>query len=482
MKKTKVNLNWSDYQKEIFRDIQKGSGNTIIIARAGSAKSTTIIEGSKYVQKGKKILFCAFNKSIQEELKSKLPSHVECYTLHSLGFRAVKQRFGNVELDNYKCWKIVESFFQNPYDNHDLIDNICKTVGFCKANLVDTPTKIEDIIFQYEIDLCDTDMLEFVKYVCLALRLCKEKTDTIDYNDMIYFPFVYRLNVGKYDHIFIDETHDLTRAQLELALSAVAADGRVIAVLDNFQVIYSWAGADINILEVLRERLKPKELMLPICYRCPIKVIDEAKKYVDDIQVYDKAIDGVVKNIDMNEFYKLVKPNSYVLSRFNAPLIKVCMTLLKKGIPANMLGRDIGNNLLSLVKRSKKKTIVDFIKWLNNWEKQEKLKLLAKYPKSNTDAITDKVECLQNLCQDAKTLNEVKNSIDNLFKDNDEKRIVLCSSVHKNKGKESDIVFVLADTLREFSQEEKNICYISITRSKKELYFVHKKLSSDLAS
>jgi ATP-dependent exoDNAse (exonuclease V) beta subunit len=36
-------------------------------------------------------------------------------------------------------------------------------------------------------------------------------------------------------------------------------------------------------------------------------------------------------------------------------------------------------------------------------------------------------------------------------------------------------VFILADTLRETSQEEMNICYVAITRAKKELVWVGSK-------
>src|ERR1700722_4365483 len=100
--KPRVVHNWSQYQKDIFIDLSKGIGHTLIIARAGASKTSVIVEGSRYIPKGKKTLFCAFNKHIQEELKQRLPSYVECSTLHSLGFRAIKQRFGNVEVDNNK--------------------------------------------------------------------------------------------------------------------------------------------------------------------------------------------------------------------------------------------------------------------------------------------------------------------------------------------------------------------------------------------
>jgi DNA helicase II / ATP-dependent DNA helicase PcrA len=473
--KAQPKRDWSDYQKEIFRDISKGTGHTVVIARAGSAKTSSLVEGSKYIPKGKKSLFCAFNKHIQEELKLRLGSYIECLTLHSLGFRGIKQRFGNVELDNDKCWNIVEEIVGN---NFDLIDNICQTVDFCKSNLVDTPSQIEELICQYDIDLCETPPETFIKHVCQALRLCKEKTNIIDFNDMIYFPFVYRINVGKYDYVFIDEAQDLSKAQIELALSASKIDGRIIAVLDPRQAIYSWRGADTKVLENFKSRFSPKELTLPICYRCPKSVVALAQTIVPDIMPYEKSPEGEIIEIDIENLQKYAKPGSYVLSRTNAPLIKHCMRFLKNSIPANILGRDIGNGLLYLIKKSKKKKVSDLLKWVVEWEKQEKENLLIKYPKANTDFITDKAECINMLCEDAASLEEVKENIANLFKDNDEKSIVLFSSIHKIKGKEADIVFVLADTLRASNEEELNIKYVAFTRAKSKLYLARKAIKT----
>lgn len=473
-------LEWSNYQKEIFKDIAKGQGNTLVTAFAGSAKTSTIVQGSKYIPKKKSTLFCAFNKHIQEELKQRLGSYVECLTLHSLGFRAIKLRFGTdgfgeIELNNRKCWEIVKSFIGDSKEDYDLIEQITRCVSLCKASLCDTPNGIEEIIYKYEIDLCDVPLKDFIIYVSKALRMCKDQTNIIDFDDMIWFPFVYRLNVGKYDYVFIDEIQDLNRAQIELALSACKIDGRIIAVGDIFQAIYGWRSADTEIFDRLRERLKPKELPLPICYRCPRKVVVAAQEFVPDIQPFSNSIEGEITNLNVSKLMSYASAGDYVVSRYNAPLIKHCLAFLKNGIPSNILGRDIGSNLLFLIKKSKKKTVRDFLNWLTIWEKEEKQKLLDRYPNASTESISDKVECLRNLCDDTASLDEVKKNIEKLFKDNEEKNIVLFSSIHRIKGKETNNVFVLADTLNANSQEELNLHYVAITRAKKHLFMVYKK-------
>src|SRR5271154_284523 len=98
---------WSVLQKNIFQDIAKGVGHTVVIARAGSGKTSTIVEGFKHIPRGKKTLMVAFNKAIADELRQRAPSYVDTMTLHSLGFRAIKQSFGNgVMLENDKSTQI----------------------------------------------------------------------------------------------------------------------------------------------------------------------------------------------------------------------------------------------------------------------------------------------------------------------------------------------------------------------------------------
>lgn len=471
--KAPVKHNWSEYQKAIFRNIASGTGNTIVIARAGASKTSSLVEGSKYIPKGKKSLFCAFNKNIQLDLRNKLGSYIECSTLHSLGLRAIKLRFGNVEIDDNKCFNIISKIVPNEKD-YDLIINICKTVNLCKSRLVDIPSQIDELITEYDIDLCEIEADLFIKYVSQTLRLCKEQTAIIDFSDMIWFCFVYRINPGKFDVVFIDECQDLTRGQLELALSAVKIGGRVVAVLDDRQVLYSFAGVDIDVLDHLRKRLNATELTLPICYRCPKSVVFLAQKYVPDILPFDNAIEGKIEYINMDALYDKVTPGCFVLSRINAPLISICMRMIRQGIKANILGRDIGDGLQYMIKKSKKKTVIKLLEWLPKWEKEEIERMIAKNPKAKTEFITDKKECLFNLCENCSSIEEVKDNINKMFKDTEDNKVVWLSSIHKRKGAETDVVFVLNDTLRYGSISEENINYVAISRSKRELYFVSK--------
>lgn len=474
-------LDWSIYQKNIFKDIAKGKGHTIVEARAGSAKSTSIVESFKYVPRGKKILGLAFNKIIQEELRSRSPSYADILTFHSLGFRAIKQRFGNVQLNEHKTFDIVKSLLGDN-QNFDLITNIADTVAFCKYGLLDTPNNIDFLIDRFAIDLCEMDRKEFIKYVIQTLGKCKMETNFIDFNDMCWFPFVYNLSLGQYDFVYVDEVQDLNKSQLVMAKKACKPDGRIIAVGDSKQALYSWRLADTSILEEIKNKEDSKVLPLPISYRCPKKIISLAKKWVNDISCPETAHEGQIEDISLNELYKLAKPGAFILSRTNSPLIKICMQFIRMGIKANIRGRDVGKQLNYIIKKSKKKKIKEFLKWLEAWRDEEVAKLQAK--KISTDNVMDRYECLSNLCDECSSLEEVSSKIEELFNDTDEKNIIMLSTVHRSKGLETDDVFILRWTFRiwldqdlsevEDPNEEANIAYVASTRAKKKLFIVKK--------
>lgn len=466
-----VKRDWSKYQKEIFKDIAHATDHTVVIARAGSGKTSTIVEGFKYLPKNKKTLMVAFNKAIADELKQRAPSYVDVMTLHSLGYRAIRQTFGNVVLENDKCFTIVKDLIED-WDV-ELNQSICKCVSLCKGFLYDTPKKIEDLIDQFGIETFSLERDKFIELVIKTLGLCKKSQNVIDFDDMIWFPFVYRLNVGKFDVVFVDEAQDLNAAQMAMVYSALKPDGRIIAVGDPAQSIYQFRGADSEAIPNFINKLKAKTLSLPVTYRCPIKVVKLAQEIVPDIEAHDKAEDGLVDDLDAGELLKKVKPGDFVLSRTNAPLIKYCLQLLKAGVPANIQGRDIGANLLYFIKKSKAKTIVEFTKYVNDWRDQEVKRLMSE--RKNTDICMDKAECLLNLCEGTLTIKDLKETIESLFNDTDDSAKVIFSTTHKAKGLERDRVFVLADTYRKLNGgEEANLWYVAVTRAKKELYLVRK--------
>ena len=139
-----------------------------------------------------------------------------------------------------------------------------------------------------------------------------------------------------------------------------------------------------------------------------------------------------------------------ILSRVTAELVKCCTKYIREGIPAYVKGKDIGTNLKSLIKRSKKSEIADLFEFLNN----ELYKIgIATSKKMNisfeeaTDtpryiALQDKIQTLGVIAYDCANTKEMNDKIDNLFKDSD--KGICFSTIHKSKGLEADNVFIIA--------------------------------------
>jgi superfamily I DNA/RNA helicase len=471
-------LVWSPYQQAIFSDVQNGTGNTVVIARAGASKTTSLVECVKYIPKKKKSLFIAFNKAIAVELEERInKSYIEVRTLHSFGCRVVMSAFGKVKIDPNKTYNLSQAVLEENglkrYEKKkfDLAQSICNTVNLCKSSLIDIPSKIDILIDQYDIDTLELDRDDFIKIVCQVLRKCKDERACIDFSDMIHYPYIFNMNIPKYDRVFLDEGQDMSPAQLHIALSACKKDGRFLAVADDRQVLYSFAGVDINSVDILVKKLNAKILPLPISYRCAKSIVKLAQTIVPDIQSAPNAKDGSVRSISEDIFLSLVKPGDFILSRVNAPLIYYCMELIHNKVRANILGKDVSQGLIYMIKKSEAKTIDEFLVWLGKWKKEEIKRLEDK----NRDPILvlDKANCLENLCRGMKSLDQVKNNVKELFNDEDRGNIVRLASIHKSKGLEAKRVFILMNTLRrDMSQSELNIEYVGYTRAMDELYLV----------
>jgi len=92
--KAETGKQWSEYQKAVFTHIRESRKSRIVEAVAGSGKTTTIVEGMKYLPQGSSALFLAFNRAIADELGQRVPAGVQASTFHALGVYILRQ-FGS---------------------------------------------------------------------------------------------------------------------------------------------------------------------------------------------------------------------------------------------------------------------------------------------------------------------------------------------------------------------------------------------------
>ena len=200
-------------QERIFNFIIKRPENILIKAYAGCGKTTTIVEAVKLIPKDKSIIFLAFNKHIKEELETKLPEHVRCYTTYGLGNSAIKRKYGDkIQFDEFKIDKIIlkksknwdlNDEFKNDNEIAVYLTNIKKLVNFCRLTLTLKPEYVPYIAERYEVPLLKS---KDVKRVLKVLDETTNDRKTYDYTDMVYLPAIdSSIWMFPQDYVFVDE-------------------------------------------------------------------------------------------------------------------------------------------------------------------------------------------------------------------------------------------------------------------------------------
>lgn len=159
----------SKYQRAVYIYIEKGKGNAVIDAVAGSGKSTTIVNALKLIPKNKRVLFLAFNKAIVEELKIKVGNlnNVDIKTLHSLGASATMRALNSqLQVDKYTAWVNNGIKYSSLSPKSDLLPeqmstwkgNILKLIDLGRVNLVKSEKDLEELAWKHNIDLEDNEV------------------------------------------------------------------------------------------------------------------------------------------------------------------------------------------------------------------------------------------------------------------------------------------------------------------------------------
>lgn len=490
---------WSPYQEAIFDWFTNGTGNLVVRARAGTGKTTTILEGVARAKSAKRPMLCAFNKRIAEELTARLRrvnSHAEAKTLHALGFACVRSAWGSKVrpegsrgmLLARKAWAMAEGA-QPDGAPGPVVAAVAKLAGLVKN--VDPLAPCQDIDkalpaieavganMDVEVEGVWATQYPLERLAKLALRaldLAMEQDGTIDFDDMLWLPVVHGWMRPTYDLLVVDEAQDMNRCQLVLAMGL--ASGRIAVVGDDRQAIYGFRGADSNAIDNLKAELAAEELPLTVTYRCPQAVVAIAQGIVPDFEAAPEAPQGQVSRVSEETMLAMARPGDFILSRKNAPLATHCLALLRAGVPARIQGRDIAKGLIGLVQRMEQATTADLFPALEEHQTRERERL-ARTKNQNAEAklelLADQVDTLSALAEGLVTTGELVERIQEMFSDQGTGVVVL-SSVHKAKGLEAQQVFVLEATLycggKRFTTEEENIHYVAVTRAMERLVLV----------
>lgn len=502
MENSKLDLEFtpSPYQEKIFDFILHGNGNAVISAKAGSGKTFTAVESMKLINPKNKVIFLAFNKSIAEELTEKLKDYknVEVRTSHSLGLAMLNRNVeGEIELDEYKYRGYLKEHIAelSAIGNQRItraeyityIDNITELINFARYNLAQSAEEVKQLSIKYDIpisyDECDVvvKMLEWGKTVL----------NRVDFTDMVWLPVECSMSAKGFqkDFVFIDECQDQSLMSIQLFLKCFKRGTRFIACGDEKQTINTFSGSSEEAFEYMKTYSKTTLFELPICYRCPTKMVKLAQTLVPEILPKDGAIEGEI--ID-DCFTSVLRDGDMVLCRSKAPLVKVYTKLLEKNKPCYIKGQEFGSNLKKILDEvnsedlnvSLKEDGV-FVRLYDNLFDQRN-KLMANSAMDYQDAtlssyitnMYDMIKTLEILAAKYTTKTELVAHIDEMF--NEHKNGIILSTIHKAKGLEADNVYILCNSSmpsklakKDWEKDaEQNLIYVAYTRAKKKLGFI----------
>jgi DNA helicase-2/ATP-dependent DNA helicase PcrA len=501
---------WSAYQSAFFREVREGKGHVLLLARAGTGKSTTIEEAVRQVPAGKKSAVFSFGREIALAMKERLKkaglADVEATTTHSYGMRQLGRHLGGKKLivddtkvlnlakeliTSAKCierGKTTQVGFHVEADEDirwEWLRGLKKAAGLAKGALATDVFTIDVLIDRHGIETTAKDDVllgedearrEFCRDVLeLVHRSTKVATEQgiIDYDDMVYLPVALNARLWQYDMVFVDETQDLNAAQIELTLRACKRTGRIFAVGDDRQALYAFRGADEHAVENVKARLHAKVMPLSVTYRCAKSIVREAQFIVPDYEWAPSSPEGKVEcDVVWDRMKKEVKVGDFILSRTNAPLVSLCLEFLRAGRRANIQGRDMGGMLSGFVKKQKATSVPELVERLEKWADDEIARLSKK--DADTSGVEDKVATLLAVAEGAQSVQEVMSRLEALFSDDKSEGQIILSSTHRAKGLERDRVWLLLDTYRHGRGdiEEDNLYYVGVTRAKRELYLV----------
>ena len=295
---------WSGLQQAIFEAVRNPHDNLLIQAVAGSGKSTTIIEATKWAPGSS--LFMAFNKAIAEDIRRKGPG-AEVKTLNALGHLLVMRNRPAATLNARKTLEILKKIMGEGQDFKDDGYTLSRVIGLAKncAFGLEGPPDTEGFISLIEAYAFDIpfDKLSSYATICReAFEQSRLDETTFDFDDQLWLPIYNRWTFPSYDNIFIDECQDLSPIQhlmaAELRSAASTMEGRIVAVGDRHQAIYGFRGASHNSMDELRVRFGMKELPLSISYRCAQEIVLAAREFCPTIEWRPDAPLGVVRHAE----------------------------------------------------------------------------------------------------------------------------------------------------------------------------------------
>lgn len=301
----------------------------LVLAGAGSGKTTVLIEKIKYLIDVKglhpsNVLALTFSNKAAAEMKERANTNIkhkdvdimELSTFHSFGLHLLKRESGKSEYSpsGFKVYtpndvlsvlkEIIRTFgWQYTNSTKDQYVNVKSVMGhisFLKNEFVSSKDFIDetpstdyqdwDKVLAFIEKLEDQYLMKLHKIYQKYEERMKEYI-AMDFDDLIYNTAKLLLENQsvlekyrkKYQYLLIDEYQDVNKVQYIIAHLLAKKTNKITVVGDDFQSIYAFRGSDIrNILDFDKDFPNTQVIKLEQNYRSTKKIIKAANQIIEN--------------------------------------------------------------------------------------------------------------------------------------------------------------------------------------------------------
>ena len=465
-------------QEAIIEAAQETNDNLAVIARAGAAKTSTLVMIAEALP-ATQILCLAFNKKIAEEMAARLPVNCESKTLHGLGYKAWWQFIRkNCKVNDRKVYSLLRAAIDklDPDDKTEAFELMAETLDIIKAskNVGWLPQSFKG---HWKPLITDDDFFDGLPMeptglqISLVAAVAKASFQAalegeIDFDDMIFCPAICSVQWPRFPLTLVDEAQDLSPINHHI-LKKLVKTNRIIAVGDPCQAIYGFRGALADSMDQLIEKFDMKTLKLTISFRCARAITENARWLAADMRSPEWAEEGAVLR-PVTWAPDDLQLGDAIICRNNAPLFSIAIKMIEVGLLPEIAGRDLAGPLKKIMQKLGKPLLpkLGAIHALEEWKDKE----LKRAKDGAKGSVMDKYSCILIMLEKTKTLGDAIAYLEHLLARDG--RIHLMTG-HKSKGLEYDNVFFLDQFLCRIKHEQDaNIKYVIETRAKKKLTYV----------
>jgi DNA helicase II / ATP-dependent DNA helicase PcrA len=299
--------------------VEFGNGPLLIIAGAGTGKTTVVTERIKWLissemAKPSEILALTFTEKAAKEMEERVDkvmpygyTQMWVMTFHAFCDRILKAEALNIGLDpnmnlltgaemiqliRKNLFNLNLNYFKPLGNPNKFIDGLIAHFSRLKDEDV-TPNQYDDLVkyqisnikYQNEDEKAELEKSQELARAYKAYEDIKTKNSVMDFGDLITNTlklFRTRPNILKkyqeqFKYLLVDEFQDTNFAQNELAILLSSKNQNITVCADDDQAIYRWRGAAISNVIQFKDRFpKAKIVSLTRNYRSTQEILDRA--------------------------------------------------------------------------------------------------------------------------------------------------------------------------------------------------------------